>query len=79
MSKEPTLAECRYFAVHGKLPSSLRKQGKTVEKTAEKAPAAEETFPRETGGGWFILSNGKKVQNRERAEEMQAALDEEIL
>lgn len=37
--------------------------------------AAEPEFPKHTGGGWFELSNGERVQGRDAADEAQAALD----
>lgn len=35
-----------------------------------------ETYPKHTGGGYFELSNGEKVQGKENAVEKQQELDE---
>lgn len=32
-------------------------------------------FPKESGGGWWELSNGKKVQSEEKAKESQTKLN----
>lgn len=37
-----------------------------------KADSAQ--YPKHTGGGWYELSNGEKVQGKEDAEEAQAKL-----
>ena len=41
----------------------------------EETSEEDETWPKETGGGWFQLSNGKKVQGEEKAMDMQAEID----
>lgn len=39
-------------------------------------PETVETFPKHSGGGYYELSDGSKVQGKEAAEEAQAKLDE---
>lgn len=39
------------------------------------AVAAPSEFPAHEGGGWYLLSNGEKVQGRDHAERAQQALD----
>ena len=38
------------------------------------APEATDEFPKHTGGGWYELSNGEKVQGKTEALEAEAAL-----
>jgi hypothetical protein len=45
------------------------KQNK-VEKSVPKEPAFSD-FPKHTGGGWYELSNGDKVQGKEEAKEAE--------
>jgi len=82
----PTLAEIRYFQVHGKQPESLIKRRKAEEKAAKETTAEEpekeanepesnDQWPKEAGGGWWQLSNGKKIQNEDKAREAQAQLN----
>lgn len=56
--------------------------GRTWTKGSKNWPAADDApdpdapeFPKPTGGGWFELSNGERVQGRDAADEAQAALD----
>lgn len=37
-------------------------------------PETVEIFPKHTGGGWYQLSNGEKVQGSEEASEAEEAL-----
>jgi hypothetical protein len=45
------------------------KQNK-VEKSVPKEPAFSD-FPKHTGGGWYELSNGDKVQGKDEAKEAE--------
>lgn len=40
----------------------------------ETATNTHEEFPKATGGGWYLLSNGDKVQGKDEAIEAQQAL-----
>lgn len=48
-----------------------------VPSSAEPEPRDEDAFPKETGGGWFELSNGKKIQGEDAALEAQVKLNNE--
>jgi len=78
---KPTLAEIRYYQVHGTYPKSLvdrmKKPGKT--KAPDVTDAVEDftdgpEWPKEGASGWWELSNGKKVQGEEKARAAQAKL-----
>ena len=53
------------------LASNKNKRKRPVIKLAEEVAAK---YPKHTGGGWYELSNGEKVQGKEDAEEAQAKL-----
>ena len=36
----------------------------------------EKEYPKHTGGGWYELSNGEKVQGKEVAEDLEKELQE---
>jgi hypothetical protein len=38
---------------------------------------SDENFPKHTGGGWYELSNGEKVQGKEEAETAEKELNKE--
>lgn len=42
--------------------------------TSDPTPAATSDYPKPTGGGWYLLSNGEKVQGKAAATEAEAAL-----
>lgn len=48
---------------------------KKIEKSVRKEPAfsmpKETNFPKHTGGGWYELSNGEKVQGRKEAKDKE--------
>lgn len=50
-----------------------RHKKKKVEKSVPKESAfsVPEKFPKHTGGGWYELSNGEKVQGKEEAEKLE--------
>lgn len=35
---------------------------------------AEEAYPKHNGGGWYVLSNGDKVQGKDEAERVERTL-----
>ena len=43
---------------------------KKVKKSVPKEPAFSD-FPKHTGGGWYELSNGEKVQGKDEAEKAE--------
>lgn len=45
-------------------------KNKKLEKSVPKEPAFSD-FPKHTGGGWYELSNGEKVQGKDEAKEAQ--------
>lgn len=53
-------------------------KNKKVEKSVPKESAfsVPEKFPKHTGGGWYELSNGEKVQGKEEAKEAQRNVGE---
>ena len=54
------------------------KQNK-VEKPVQPEPVSlpeKEIFPKHTGGGWYELSNGDKVQGKQEAKEAQRNVGE---
>lgn len=46
-----------------------------VETEDEKPENAPDEFPKDTGGGWFLLSNGEKAQGKKAAIEAEKALE----
>lgn len=55
--------------------------GKSSQQTLPNAPDGESgiqttsvTYPIHTGGGWYELSNGEKVQGKEEAQQAEDAL-----
>jgi hypothetical protein len=52
----------------------LVEQGFLLE--SKPAEGSEDQFPKHTGGGWFELSNGEKVQGKEEAATAQKELSE---
>jgi uncharacterized protein YwgA len=40
----------------------------------QKPAATAKDYPKHTGGGWYELSNGEKVQGKEEADKAEAAL-----
>lgn len=61
----------------GVTPKEKKPEG--PKETGEVNPLEEksESFPKHVGGGWFLLSNGEKVQGKEEAIEAQKQLDAE--
>jgi uncharacterized protein YwgA len=56
----------------------IDQNGQEQQQQEEKMDTAEkdsEEFPKHTGGGWFELSNGEKVQGKEEAEKAEADLN----
>ena len=53
------------------------KQNK-VEKPVQHEPVSlpKDEFPKHTGGGWYELSNGEKVQGKQEAKEQQKSVGE---
>ena len=51
----------------------LRRHKNKAVKSVPKEPAfsVPEKFPKHTGGGWYELSNGEKVQGKEEAEKAE--------
>jgi hypothetical protein len=47
-----------------------RHKQKNVEKPVHNEPAFSD-FPKHTGGGWYELSNGEKVQGKAEAEKAE--------
>ena len=43
--------------------------------TAENEIKKSEVFPKATGGGWYKLSNGEKIQGKENAIEAEKKID----
>lgn len=74
MTRKPTLAEIRYFQVHGKLKKTPAPKTQEPEETSSALEDFQD-FPRDSGGGWWELSTGKKVRNEEKAREEQAKID----
>ncbi len=55
----------------------LRRHYKTKESVKPQAsPAIKEDFPKHTGGGWYELSNGEKVQGKDEAKDKQLEVGE---
>lgn len=48
---------------------------KSVPKEVEDNAEPEKEYPVRTGGSWYLLSNGEKVQGKKEAIEAQKALD----
>lgn len=48
-------------------------KNKKAEKSVPKEPAfsVPDDFPKHTGGGWYELSNGDKVQGKDEAEKAE--------
>lgn len=42
----------------------------------EVVPYVDESYPKSVGGGYYLLSNGEKVQGKAKAEEAEQALQE---
>lgn len=55
-------------------PKVKKKNTETATKTPE-GEKRSQNYPKHTGGGWFELSNGEKVQGKEEAEKRQAQLE----
>lgn len=53
---------------------NLRGKPLIVEVVKPQEPENEETFPKHTGGGWYELSNGEKVQGKDDAEAAESNL-----
>ena len=55
-----------------------RHKQKNVEKPVQPEPVSlpKEDFPKHTGGGWYELSNGEKVQGKQEAKEQQKSVGE---
>lgn len=56
---------------------SQERRARLAENTEAGADAKGDTdseFPKHTGGGWYELSNGDKVQGKEDAEKAEAKL-----
>lgn len=45
-----------------------------VEESEETEDETESEFPKHTGGGWYELSNGEKVQGKEEAIQAESEL-----
>lgn len=62
------------------LSSVKNRLGKVLiaEMKEEQAPSANESmeYPKHTGGGWYELSNGEKVQGKEEAIKAEQELSE---
>lgn len=41
----------------------------------EASTKEKDAFPKHTGGGWYELSNGERVQGKEEAQKKQKSLD----
>lgn len=41
----------------------------------DEAPIIAEGFPKSTGGGWYVLSDGEKVKGKDEAKEAQDKLN----
>lgn len=88
---KPTLAEIRVYQNTGKMPESLKKRQDKSQKapkkqadttTKENEPVKTEQhevvqseWPKQSGGGWWQLSSGKKIQNEETARLEQSKID----
>lgn len=66
---EPTEERAQYIANKGFI-ELVEEEGKKDEQQDENT----EVFPQSTGGGWYLLSNGEKIQGKEEAIAAEEAL-----
>ena len=54
---------------------TIHEESQNTNENEQKPTVVNEGFPKSTGGGWYLLSNGEKVKGKEEANKAQNDLN----